>query len=963
MPVEHIFMGWDTPALPLAVDQLHARYRPSAGAWDLGGVVLVVPGRRAARRALELLAERGSGSALVPPTIVTLGQLPELLYQPHAPVADPLRALVTRAAVLRDVPADELRPIIAEPPGHEDWLRWIQLAEDLAHLDDMVAAGGKTIRDVARMLNEAGITPDTGRWELLCALRGRYEQALRSARMCDRNDARRRALAEDRCVTDRDLVLLAAADMVPVTASMIRSLGSQVISLVHAPRELSGAFDDIGCLIPDVWARRTVELNDERIHYVDRVGHYGHEVVAAVRRISSDPHRGPVTNRKPRGHDTAGTTADQVTIGLGDEADGPQVKRALEWAGCPARLARGESLRLTGPCSLLAGLGLFADQRRFDDFATLLRHPDVESYMRVTLEQFEDATAARLLAESTAAWLGLLDRYANDHLQNRVTEHWLGDPRTRTQLETLYRLVTDLLPDEPSQQRLLPHWSEPIAHALGKVYRAITLQADDPYGAAVAETIGAIGTALREQADLSSNAVTPEVTFSQAVAFTLDRLRDQTLAPPSGPAATELLGWLELHLDDADVMIVCGFNEGVIPSSGDTDPLLPDSAKRLLGLPDASHRYARDVYSLSALAASHPHLTLLAARRGDEDQPLAPSRLLLACPAKQAAARILRFYPPEGSREGRPYPLILRPAPQESFRIPTPKTGELPDKLSVTALGDYLACPYRFYLKHVLRLQTVTDLVAELDGLGFGQLAHEVLSRFGRSPAAADTDEKVIQRYLEDALHKSIAERFGPHPSPAVAVQAEQLRIRFHRFAQWQAQQVQEGWRVMAEHVESTFQRVINLSGGRTITLVGRIDRIDHHPEHGYQILDYKTGEKAKTPEKLHREGKGRAKRWVDFQLPMYRWLAETVLGDGSVTLGYLLLPKQSHDVGFAQAPWGTGEVTEGIDQAMAVVHRIAAGEFWPPGPPPRYDDGLAGICMDEYIERERAIALSTSVP
>ena len=46
-------------------------------------------------------------------------------------------------------------------------------------------------------------------------------------------------------------------------------------------------------------------------------------------------------------------------------------------------------------------------------------------------------------------------------------------------------------------------------------------------------------------------------------------------------------------------------------------------------------------------------------------------------------------------------------------------------KMSVTQFIDYLRCPFRFYLKHVLRMEPFDAARDEMDARGFGSLIHD----------------------------------------------------------------------------------------------------------------------------------------------------------------------------------------------------------------------------------------------
>ena len=118
MAIERHFPGWEQPALPLAADYLIQRYA-AANELDLSCVILVFPGRRAARRMLELLVERADGKypALIPPRMVTFRHFPELLYPQKQKLADDLTQLLVWKRAICAVPEHEIQPAITTLPA------------------------------------------------------------------------------------------------------------------------------------------------------------------------------------------------------------------------------------------------------------------------------------------------------------------------------------------------------------------------------------------------------------------------------------------------------------------------------------------------------------------------------------------------------------------------------------------------------------------------------------------------------------------------------------------------------------------------------------------------------------------------------------------------------------------------------------------------------------------------------
>jgi hypothetical protein len=273
----------------------------------------------------------------------------------------------------------------------------------------------------------------------------------------------------------------------------------------------------------------------------------------------------------------------------------------------------------------------------------------------------------------------------------------------------------------------------------------------------------------------------------------------------------------------------------------------------------------------------------------------------------------------------------------------------------VTAFRDYLACPYRFYLTYIRRLGPLDDRAVEMDASRFGLMAHHVLSTFALSDLAGSADAEAIAAFLGDGLEALVRSRYGNEPATAVMIQSEHLRQRLAAFAQWQAQQVQSGWRILPQWIEADLEAQLDADAGPK-TVTGRIDRIDEHAQLGYRVIDYKTADTARTPEKTHRRSIEGEKQWIDLQLPLYRALAEAAGINGPIELGYLLMPKVQEKVGYFPASWTDGELKSAVAEAGRIINAIDNGIFWPPSDPPDYEDGLGPICMDPCLERADAV-------
>jgi RecB family exonuclease len=393
-----------------------------------------------------------------------------------------------------------------------------------------------------------------------------------------------------------------------------------------------------------------------------------------------------------------------------------------------------------------------------------------------------------------------------------------------------------------------------------------------------------------------------------------------------------------------------------VPSSVDADLFLPNQVRQQLGVLDNDRRYARDAYALSTMLASREHLTLIAGRRNGRGDPLLPSRLALAGDDKTMARRMEQFFTP-GLQSSTSLPPIVaddRAQTQDEapgLVVPSPqKLAEPKRTFSVTAFRDYIACPYRFYLKHILKLSRVDDEADEMSPRQFGDLLHDVLSEFGVSAARDATAAREISEFLKERLAERAALLFGRWRGPAIDVQIEQARARLDAFADWQSERKAAGWSIAFVEQPSGDQAMeLPVDENRSLTIHGRIDRIDRHSDGRWAIFDYKTGDEGKSPEKTHRHGE----EWIDLQLPLYRELAALLGVVGEIELGYINLSADtSNEIG-QLAEWTAADLDSARARALEIARNILDQRFLPVtdlhGQP--YDD-FAAICQQGVFDR-----------
>jgi ATP-dependent helicase/nuclease subunit B len=920
------FLSWEKPFLPAAAGALADHYA-RGGDLRMDEVTLVVPGMRAGRRLKELLLVEAESRdlRLIPPRVITIGQLPELLYTPVLPAASGALSRRAWALALRELPEDRLTTIFSSPPPVTDLRGWASLARIVMTLHDAIAGAGLRFGEVMGCCSEGLLFDDGERWEVLAEAQRAYEQHLTTFGAGDVGLQRIGALQRGDLARPGGLWLCGVAEMPPIVDRMVRAVagaGARVYALVHAPHTVADKFDALGCVLTAAWQRCDVPLRDEQIAVCGRPADQAREVVRFLDSLGG------------------GYAADEVVVAVPDEELLPHLEQQLTEAGVPVHLGKGQPVERSRVLRLLEAVAAFMDGRRFEAGAALARHPDLGGWLKSSSADSPGGTPVR---DGHDGWIEAFDEHFSETLAARLPAGARrGGSRAAKAIDRLFRDLDDERHlGRLAGRRLLAEWAPQILDLLLDTYGSQRLDRNRPGDRRLLDALRALKRAAADLLALPA-AADEQCGAAAAIGILLDEVAGEAIAPDADQAAVEILGWLELHLDDAPVAIVTGFNEAFLPESTGAHAFLPNSLRAALGLVDNERRYARDAYQLTALLRSRERVRLIAGRRTGRGDPLRPSRLMFAVPGAEVAKRVKRFYGNDAgsAAESRLNSAGGSEAALSSFNLPPEVRLTAPEPfhhLSVSRFREVLADPYLFALRQLRRLEPLDDSARELDGMAFGNLAHEVLESFGLSPVAESADAGEIAAHLDGLLDGYASERYGSDCLPAVRLQVEQLRARLRAFARWQSEWRAAGWSIAGVECRTPEGGTSFPVDGEPFTISGRIDRIDHHPELGWALFDYKTGDAGDSPEATHR--KGRDKVWVDLQLPLYRHLLAEVrdaggsapyrpADGGEVRMGYILLPRDSERVGDCLADWSNDQLEAADEQARQVVRELRHNIF-----------------------------------
>jgi hypothetical protein len=642
----------------------------------------------------------------------------------------------------------------------------------------------------------------------------------------------------------------------------------------------------------------------------------------------------------------------------------PQLERTFNALELPHRALAGRKLLETAPVKLMAACADYLREFRFDSLASLLRHPDLFQWLAEQVGSNRWLTDLDLFQNSNLpdiVELQLADPFGSpDEIRLQFDEH---DPASKSRAERLaasihtlnrvFQSLQQLLAPMQSKRQPIGRWAAPWRQVLLAIYGNRKLHKSDYTDRQTISACETMFQALDEQLSVPVS-LQSKVTAIEGLDWALKAAAERRVVPPEKPNAIELAGWLDLALDDAPVMVVTGMNDEYVPTSERGHLFLPNELCKQLNILDNDRRFARDCYALSVITAVRDRYQLCLGRRNQNGDPLKPSRLLFTESPQISAKRAKAFFGYSGKVAAQYWLGAPEHCPvSQALPIPKPHVLKPIEQLTVTRFRDYLKCPYRFYLKHIMRLESVTDDYRELDAGMFGDLIHQCLEAFGRDSVCDTSHAGKIFKFLNAQLNEFVATRYPGPQLPAVEMQVQQIRLRFERFAEIQAQRRAEGWRIVSteEMLEHDFD-----VDGRPFRIRGKIDRIDQHEATGQvAVWDYKSSDKGEGPEEVHYMP--RKKEWKDLQLPLYRYLLRELKilkgADLSTAItGFLLLPRRLEDIRFAATEWDEALYQSAAEVARDVIRKIRQSVFWPPNPqPPIYSEEFASICQDHVFE------------
>ena len=847
------------------------------GAMSLEHVMVVVPTAQSGRNLRLALARKAADMAwggIIPPKIV----MPNTLLVPSdIRTATEAEELAAMATVLAGCEIEKLTALFPKPPIERtaDWA--LDMAGVLLGIEMILG-------EAALLMSEVDPPLDKDRWRDLAVIEGLFIKMLEENGVEPRCVARRKAVAAG-CSEPgvEEIVLPSAVDIQEAFIKYLEKSPQQVSVLIHAREEDAGKFDGWGrpkSVFAASIGPEMIETAPTAVVEADDIAKFFRAVKpteALPALVACDAEMYPELEGAFQNH----FSEDELVL----------------------RNPSKEKLVNSSLGRLLGAIVQLESNRDYETFSTLIRTGDIARWAQ---------SAFRANPETVARFTGALDAVQNAHLPRTIDEVIAG---AETESKNAWR--KEDREAAAGLKSLAEAVKAEIADPFGflkRIFSTVTLDEKNP---GERELIAA-AKVVNELRDVCASPLIPErfrgKLFSRLLnssSFMLEPMAENVLAT---------MGWLEVAWCPEDEIVIAGFNEGCVPENVVGHPFVPDALRKELGVTTNAAREARDSFIFAQAVACRKkgavsvHLHQIS---GDKNV-MKPSRILFnGIKDCDLPALALRLYAVTKGNEGAPAKEV---PPAWRIKLPIPPKGTVfREKISPTALDQYLRCPFNFYLQEVFGGHS-DDRSQELDAMAFGNLCHSVLDQFAKAGPKDSTDADEIAAFLADEVRRQL-QAFGPKLPAIIELQGEAAIERLKAFSVLQAARRRAGWRIVSSEQKLTCR----IKGCPTL-LSGKVDRIDRHEITGdIAIIDYKTWNRAKE------------ENYKSLQLPIYRAMVEASNAYDPVKARsskafYCVLAERAEDVMFDETnAFHEGDQSVAEDNIVSLLTDMAKGIFYPP--------------------------------
>ena len=335
------------------------------------------------------------------------------------------------------------------------------------------------------------------------------------------------------------------------------------------------------------------------------------------------------------------------------------------------------------------------------------------------------------------------------------------------------------------------------------------------------------------------------------------KLLDQYVALLSIPyrgeplGGLQIMGPLETRALDFKNIIMLSVGEGVFPSKNVSASFIPYNLRRGFGLPTyefqdsiSAYHFYRSIYRAENIYLLYDSRTD-GLQNGEESRYIKQLRYHFNVPLEEKAVSytLAGEAASDAALTVQKTPEVMQKLLKKYVDVPP---GERPAVFSATSLNCYLDCPLRFYYEQVLGLSEEDSVSEELDAGLFGSIYHSVMESLYKPLAGRRLEASDISAVRKDAsrLEAAVEEAFLSEAGIST-IEGSNLILKsiILRYVD-RTLEIDEG--LCPFEIKGTERPVKVLwplkTVGRSVTIYGKVDRLDSNVPGIVRVVDYKTG-------------------------------------------------------------------------------------------------------------------------
>ncbi|MEE2661698.1 MAG: double-strand break repair protein AddB [Pseudomonadota bacterium] len=297
-------------------------------------------------------------------------------------------------------------------------------------------------------------------------------------------------------------------------------------------------------------------------------------------------------------------------------------------------------------------------------------------------------------------------------------------------------------------------------------------------------------------------------------------------------------GLLEARLQQSDLTILGGLNEGIWPPESINDPWMSRPMRESFGLAPPERRIGLTGHDFVQAVAA-PKVVVTRSMRMDGTPTVQArwvTRIETFLSQSEIGQEVLTKWRHEEAKWANWQSELDSRHASVQMRAPEPRPpiSARPNRLSVTEIETLIRDPYEIYAKRILGLRAIEPIDADAGAAERGIIIHRAVDRFFRREKDCDRST-ALEEFLR--IGKEEFERWLDRPGIWAF-----WWPRFERIANWIIEQEYGQHSGRVNTCTEVSGELLLRGSKRQFKLTARADRIDILADGSYIVIDYKTG-------------------------------------------------------------------------------------------------------------------------